>query len=61
MQVLNDKFIKTLEFYGLEVNDIIFQHDNDPKHTSKKASNWLKNHEIQALDWLPQSPDLNPI
>ena len=35
-QVLNDEFMKTLEFYDLEVNDIIFQPDNDPKNTSKR-------------------------
>ncbi|KIO02472.1 hypothetical protein M404DRAFT_147776, partial [Pisolithus tinctorius Marx 270] len=34
--------------------------DNDPKHTSKKAKNWLKDNNINALDLPPQSPDMNP-
>ena len=38
----------------------IFQHDNDPKHTSKVAQNQLRNANIVFLDWPSQSPDLNP-
>ena len=39
----------------------IFQHDNDPKHTSKVAQKYLRNANIVFLDWPSQSPDLNPI
>ena len=39
----------------------IFQHDNDPKHTSKVAKKYLNNANIVLLDWPSQSPDLNPI
>jgi transposase len=35
--------------------------DNDPKHKSRKAQNWLHNHGITCLDFPPYSPDLNPI
>ena len=38
----------------------VFQHDNDPKHTSKQTSDRLKKHII-VLKWPSQSPDLNPI
>ncbi len=41
--------------------DFIFQHDNDPKHTSKKAMNYLANQNYNVLEWPSQSPDLNPI
>ena len=41
--------------------DFIFQHDNDPKHTSKKAKNYLSNQKYNVLEWPSQSPDLNPI
>ena len=34
---------------------------NDPKHTSRKARNWMEENNIMLLDWPPQSPDLNPI
>jgi transposase len=39
----------------------IFQQDNDPKHTSKVAKNYLSNKSIVVLDWPSQSPDMNPI
>jgi hypothetical protein len=39
----------------------IFQQDNDPKHTSNVAKNYLNNANFVLLDWPSQSPDLNPI
>ncbi|KAK3569335.1 hypothetical protein QTP86_026814 [Hemibagrus guttatus] len=35
--------------------------DNDPKHTSKSTSEWLKKNKMETLEWPSQSPDLNPI
>ncbi len=39
----------------------VMQQDNDPKHTSKSTSEWLKKNKIKVLEWPNQSPDLNPI
>lgn len=60
-RILDDEFLQTLEYYGYKRDSIIFQQDNDPKHTSSKARSWFENHEIEVLEWPPQSPDLNPI
>lgn len=60
-EILDDYLFETIKYYGLEEKKPIFQHDNDPKHTSKKAVKWLKDHQVEVIDWPPQSPDLNPI
>ncbi len=42
-------------------HELVFQHDNDPKHTAKATKEWLKKKHINVLEWPIQSPDLNPI
>ena len=39
----------------------VFQHDNDPKHTARATKEWLRKKHLKVLEWLCQSPDLNPI
>ena len=39
----------------------VMQQDNDPKHTIKSTSEWLKRNNIKILKWPSQSADLNPI
>lgn len=38
-----------------------FQMDNHPKHTAKLVTKWLKNNNVNVLEWPSQRPDLNAI
>ena len=38
----------------------VFQHDNDPKHTSKTTTAQLKKLKVKVMDWPSVSPYLNP-
>ncbi len=40
---------------------VVFQHDNDPKHTSKTTTALLKKLRVKVMDWPSMSPYLNPI
>lgn len=59
--ILRDELMQTLKYYDLRADDIIFQQDNDPKHTSKKAKECFQELGLTVLEWPAQSPDLNPI
>ena len=39
----------------------ILQEDNDPKHKSRVAEDWKREHHIKVLPWPARSPDLNPL
>jgi len=61
VDILDNHLLPSIEESGIVEGGCIFQQDNDPKHTSKKARNWMEENNITLLDWPAQSPDLNPI
>ena len=61
LQILKDELLETLQFYGLDPPDIIFQQHNDPKHTCKKIKEWLEEQDFRSMVWPAQSSDLSSI
>ena len=60
-EILEMELMNTIHMHDLEKENIIFQHNNDPKHTSKYVKEWLLAQKFQLI-WPPaQSPNLNPI
>jgi transposase len=53
--------MKTIDWYELQKEYIVFQQDNVSIHTAKKVSEWLENNNITVLRWPPHFPDLSPI
>src|SRR6185436_19035143 len=35
--ILEDELLNTIDYYGLDAEQVIFQHDNDPKHKAKSV------------------------
>lgn len=61
VKILEENLQESIRSLNKPNSEIIFQQDNDPKHTCKKAKAWFNAHNIQVLSWPAQSPDLNPI
>ncbi len=57
--ILKEKMLPSLRALGRR--RALFQHDNDPKHTSKATVGFLKKNRVKVIQWPSMSPDLNPI
>jgi hypothetical protein len=53
VSILEDELQETLVYYGKDTEDVVFQRDNDPKHKSKKATNWFKDNGFVVMVWPP--------
>ena len=55
ISILNDSLI------GFYQPNNIFQDDSAPAHRAKTVKDFLREHQIETLEWPSNSPDLNPI
>ncbi|QRW16629.1 Transposable element Tcb2 transposase [Rhizoctonia solani] len=60
-QILEEELLGTLANYHLSKRSVLFQHDNDPKHTAKHTTKWLANKSLSTFPWPSNSPDMNII
>ena len=49
VDILNEDFLGSLERYCIDRSEVVFQHDNDPKHTARIAKKWLDDQGISVL------------
>ncbi len=56
--ILKEKMLPSLRALSRRA---LFQHDNDPKHTSKTTVGFLRKNRVKVIRWPSMSPDLNPI
>ena len=57
-EILQQSMISSLQKLGRRA---VFQHDNDPKHTSKTNTALLKRLRVKVMDWSSMSSNLNLI
>jgi len=53
--ILEHRVEESCENLEIPEGDRIFQQDNNPKHTSKKADQWFEENRVEVLKWPPQS------
>ena len=59
IDMLENDFFKMVDEDLLE--NLIWMHDNAPPHVAAKTKAYLERNRIVTMEWLPMSPDLNPI
>jgi hypothetical protein len=56
--ILEYELQETMEYYSKTSENVIFQQDNESKHTSNDAQNWFSDHDINVLIWSAHSPNI---
>jgi len=58
--ILDENMLQSALYLGLG-QSLIFQQDNDLKHTAKITKQWFQDNSVNVLEWPSQSPDLKQI
>ena len=59
--ILKERLPNCMQDVSFAVEEIVFQHDPDPKHTAKSVTNQLTTQAFPIFDWPARSPNLNAI
>jgi hypothetical protein len=51
-KILEEDLALTMDWYDLNPRKVIFQHDNDPKHTAKTVVEYLDHQPYEVMDGL---------
>jgi hypothetical protein len=60
VRILTENLEASIEKLGLG-DSLIYQHDNDPKHTARITKCFFESNNINVMGWSSQSPDINSI
>lgn len=65
IRILDEDLNLSMDEWDIAKEELVFQHGNEPKHTSKKTRTYLRKHHLTEeegtiLSWPAQSPDMNP-
>ena len=58
---LNDYVLQSRDWYDIDPDMFIFQHDNASVHTARSVKDFIEDVGITVMEWPANSPDLNPI
>jgi hypothetical protein len=61
VEILSHGLLGTLSDHGIDLEDFIFQQDNDVKHTSGAAADFFEDNSIFLLHWPSYSANMNII
>lgn len=59
--ILEEGLLGTARDFGVDLDTVLFQQDNDPKHKSRRIQHWLAKNDIATLVWPPSTADVNII
>lgn len=60
-KILSQSLLGSLTKWGKTVDEVVFQQDNDRKHSVSLTEKWLSDQDFEVIEWPPNSSDLNPI